>query len=165
MGQNGRMGHPRSLDTGESNDLLPVELDRQPRGQLPGKDYHRFATAVFQHILDRLPQEPLQHPDADAGEVRTSLTEHLALGLRPEYAEFQHLELKGALRAQLVVANQSLDRSQEIRILEHQDLGIENLGFGGARVLGCALPQLVEMPLHIGDSLPEPLDLARNITL
>ena len=54
----------------------------------------------------------------------------------PGVPELQRLELVGGLGAELVVADQGLDRGEELCVLGHQDLGVEDprlLGAGAAQ--------------------------------
>ena len=54
---------------------------------------------------------------------------------RPEVAELQRLELVGGLGAELIVADQGLDRGEELLVLGHENLGVEDPRLLGARPL------------------------------
>ena len=81
----------------------------------------------------------------------------------PQCTQLERLEFERALRAQLVLANQSLDGFQEVRIFEHQDLRVEDLCLGSTRVLSRVFSELVEMGFDVRDRIVQPLDLPANL--
>ena len=64
--------------------------------------------------------------------------------LRPQVAELEGLEFVGRLGAQLVLPDQRLDAGQEVGVLHHQDLGLEDPGFLDAGALEHALAERLE---------------------
>ena len=73
-----------------------------------------------------LPHELKHHAPLNRRQVGQSLAQLRAAGTGPEVSELERLELVGGLGAQLVLPDQQLDPGEEIGVLHHQDLRLED---------------------------------------
>ncbi|PYO80113.1 MAG: hypothetical protein DMD67_01320 [Gemmatimonadetes bacterium] len=98
----------------------------------------------------------LDHPHGDAREVGQSILEARAAGRGPHVTDFERLELVGLLGREVVLANEIRDGGQELLVLEHQDLGVEDAGLIQARtVFGFGLHRL-EKALDVAHGRAQP---------
>src|SRR5207247_1099404 len=89
------------------------------------------------------------HPDRDAREVRQAILEARAPRGRPQVAHLERLELVRLLGGEVVLTNQVRDAGQELLVLEHEDLGVEDAGFVDAGPILGFRAQVLEVALHI----------------
>ena len=101
--------------------------------------------------------EPVEHPELDGVQVGQALAQPGGAG--PEVPELERLELVGGLGAELVVADQGLDRGQEVLVLRHEDLGVEDARLLGAGALQHPLAQIPQVAHDVVHRLAEPAHL------
>ena len=104
--------------------MLAVELHREPGRQLPRHDDDLLVAGNRPRLGTGAAQEVVEHPELNGVEVGQPLAQPGRA--RPQVAQLERLELVGRLGAQLVVADQRLDRGEEVLVLRHQDLGVED---------------------------------------
>lgn len=75
----------------------------------------------------------IEHAELNRVQIGETLAE--PGGARPEVAQLQRFELVRGLGAELIVADQGLDRGEEILVLRHENLGVEDPRLLGARPL------------------------------
>src|SRR5829696_646645 len=80
-------------------------------------------------------------------QIGESLTQPGRTG--PEGAQLQRLELIRGLRAELVIPNERFDRRQEVLILGHENLRVEDARFLGSRTLEHTLAEVLKMRDHV----------------
>src|SRR5512143_3853676 len=107
--------------------------------------------------------EVADHADHHAVHVRDAILESRAADAHPGIALLQGLELERLLGCEMVLANQVFDRADEILILEHQQLRVEDAGLVGAGALRGALLELAHMALHVAHGGPQPPDLLPHL--
>src|SRR5437660_792090 len=97
----------------------------------------------------------LEHPDRHAREVGEPVLQTRVAGGGPQVAHLERLELERLFRGEVVLADQIRDAGEELLVLEHEQLGVEDarLVHAGA-VLGLG-PQVQQVALHVAhDALP-----------
>jgi len=148
MRQDGRVRRAGTLHADHPHQVLPVELHGQSGGNLLGHDDDRSRDGPRHQILLRPPHQVAQDPGLHRREIGESLPESEIPRSRPGHAHLQRLELEGGFRAEVVVDDQVLDRGEEIRILCHENLGIEDPRLDGARPFPHPFSQLLQMQHH-----------------
>ena len=83
------------------------------------------------------------------------LEERVARG-GPEVAHLERFELKRLLGGEMVLANQLGDATDEVLVLEHQQLGIEDARLVHTSAGLGAGAQLIELLAHILERRPQP---------
>ncbi len=86
-------------------------------------------------------QQAVEHAELDGVQVRQPLSKASRAG--PEIPQLQCLELIRGLGAEVIVAYQGLDRFQELLVLGHENLGVEDAGLFRAGPLKYPLAQLL----------------------
>src|SRR6266571_340987 len=98
----------------------------------------------------------LEHPDRHAREVGEPVLQTRVAGGGPQVAHLERLELERLFRGEVVLADQIRDAGEELLVLEHEQLGVEDarLVHAGA-VLGLG-PQVQQVALHVAHRGAQP---------
>ncbi len=155
VGQDRGMGGPGAFFGEESQELVPVELHGEPGVELVGDHDHVTVVLEPEDLLVALAHQKPEHPDLDGEQIGEPLP-HPGPGAAERGPELQRLEFIGGLGAQVVVPDEVLHPGQEIGVLHHEDLGLEDLALFITRALQHPLPQPVETLHHRRHRLPEP---------
>ena len=110
-----------------------------------------------------MPEQPPEHPHLDRREVRHPLAQPDAAGAGPEVPHLQRLELVGGLGGQQAVADQILDPGQELLVLDHHGLGLEDPGLLHPGPLQHPVPKLVHLGDDVSHRIPQPGHLAFHV--
>jgi hypothetical protein len=111
----------------------------------------------------RAAHQVVQNRHLDARDVCYPLTQLVAGRLAPKGAHLEGLELEGPLGAELVLLDQGLDLAEEIPILQHHDLCVEDLGFLDSSPFQGAVAQILHQLAHGGRGFMQPRDLLRDL--
>src|SRR6266581_4654922 len=98
----------------------------------------------------------LEHADRHAREVGEPVLQTRVAGGGPQVAHLERLELERLFRGEVVLADQIRDAGEELLVLEHEQLGVEDarLVHAGA-VLGLG-PQVQQVALHVAHRSAQP---------
>ncbi len=99
----------------------------------------------------------IEHAELNRVQIGETLAE--PGGARPEVAELQRFELVRGLGAELIVADQGLDRGEEILVLRHENLGVEDPRLLGARPLQHPPAKIAQIGDDDFDRFPKPIHL------
>jgi hypothetical protein len=155
--EDGRVSGPGALLADEADHVLAVELDREARRELVGHDDHLLVVRDRPELVPHPAHEAVEHPELNGVEVGDLLAEHR--GAREQIAVLERLELVRGLGAQVVVADQRLDRGEEVGVLRHLDLRVEDAGLLGAGPLQHALAELAQVLDDVPHRLAQPRHL------
>ena len=145
----------------EPDHVLAIELHRQSGRELVGHDDDLLVGRDGPELVPHATHQPVEHPKLDGVQVGQTLAQPGGAG--PEVAELERLELVRGLGAELVVADQGLDRGQEIGVLRHQDLGVEDSRLLGPRALEYALAEIAQVGHDVVHGVPEPAHLLLHV--
>ncbi len=106
-------------------------------------------------------QQPVDHPHLDGVQVGEPLPQPRRTG--PELPELQGPEFVGGLGAESIAPDQGLHRGEELLVLGHEDLRIEDPGFLDPRTLQHPIPQDPEVGDHVVHRLPQPAHLTLDL--
>ena len=156
------MGRPGAFFADEAHDVLPVELHREPGADLLGHHDGRLGDPL-PHLVRAAVHEMLDHADRHAGEIGQAIFELRAPGRRPRVTHLQRLELERLLGGEVVLADQVFDAGQELLILEHQDLEVEDARFvHTSAVLGLGL-ELLDVALDVAHRRAQAADFLLDL--
>ena len=156
--QDRRMRGARALLADQADHVLAVELDREPRRQLLGDDDRGLGDPV-PDVVGAAVHQVLDHPDRHAGDVGETLPEHRTPGVGPGISHLQRFELERLLGSEVVLTDQLGRAPDELPVLEHEDLRVEDARLVHAGAVHRPGAQLAQMALHVLDRRAQPTDL------
>ena len=161
VGQDGGVRRPGAFLAHQSHHVLPIELHGEPGRKLVGHHDDLIVRGHGGDVRSVLAEQPIDHAQLDGVEVGQPLAQPGRSG--PEVAKLQRLELVGGLGAELVVPDQGLDRVEELPVLGHEDLGIEDSRFFGAGPPEHPLAQLLQLGHRVVHRLAQPAHLGLDL--
>ena len=125
-GQDRPVGGPRPRVGGEPPDGLGRQPRHEARRELPSHD-HGVALALEVPGTRQAEQAP-QHAQLDVAHVVQPIQDHRVGGARPELRELQHPPFERPRGRDPVLPDVPLRALDHLRILQHEDLGVEDAG-------------------------------------
>ena len=131
---------------GEALDAGPVELRRERRGELVGEENRRPVELAQQlaRPAGAVPQVQAQ-PPGDVGDVVLTLAQVLVLDAREDRAELFVGAMHRPRGVHLLLAHDLFGASDQRRVVEHQDLRVEDRRELGAAGLGDARADVLQL--------------------
>src|SRR5437899_1492582 len=157
--ENRRVGGARALFTDQPDDHVAVELHRQPGRQLAG-DENRWLGQSFPNVrAGSLVHEMLDDADGHTGQIGEPLLEQRIARASPQITDLERLELERLLGGQVILADQLLDAANELLVLEHEGLRVEDARLVDAGSIHRADAKLGELFLDVFDGGAQTSDL------
>src|SRR2546425_640191 len=152
----------RALLAHQPDDVLAIELHREPGAQLL-RHHHRGLGDSLPQLVRTAVHEVLDHANRHARKVGEAVLQAWAAGRGPHVAQFERLELERLLGREAVLADQVRDAGEELFVLEHEELSVEDasLVHAGA-ILGLRL-QVLEVAFYVAHRGAQPTDLLLHL--
>ena len=138
---------------------LHVELHGHARSHVRGDEDDRF---VERREIGRvvLAEKAVQDPDHEILQVVEPVEHHRVRGPAPHRPKLEHAQFEAALRRESVLADVADRPVDDLRILQHQQLGVEDPGLDRTEPSFRQLLRLVKALGGPRQRLPEALDLS-----
>ena len=145
-----RVGRPRPCSREEAEHSMTTQLHGQARRQLV-EDQNRSA---FGQLRDDVPlletQQPREHALANIPQIGEAIERHDMCRVGEAGPELQETPVDGPLGRQVVLADVGDRSGDQIRVVEHHGLRLEDLALDGSNALA-------RYPLDLQDAPPGPL--------
>ena len=156
---------PRVGDDG--GEALPVELGDHRRRQLVGHEHERALEVVEQGLeeLDRIAAAAQVHAQApdDVADVAFALAQVRVFGPIEQRGDFAERAFQRRRGVELLGADDLRRAIDQHRVVEHQELRVEQVGVLGADGFRDAVPDLLELGARSLARFAEPLELPGDL--
>jgi len=160
--QNRGVRGARALLAHQPDDVLAIELHGEPGAELPRHHYGRLSDPLPQLVRAAV-HEVLDHPDCHARKVGEAVLQAWAAGRGPHVAHLERLELERLLGGEVILADQVRDAGEELFVLEHEELGVEDARLVDAGAILGLCPQVLEVAFHVSHRRAQPTYLLLHL--
>src|SRR5690606_9942940 len=162
-GEDGRVGGAAAGVGRDAENLVPVEPHGERRREVARDQHDRLLHTGEREVRLGPSEQVVRHPELDVEQVVQPPDHQGVAAAPPGRLELEHAELEGARGREMVLPDVGDRGLDEVHVVQHDDLRIEDLRLDLTQPLRHVLPDLADAGLRPFAGRVEPLDLGLDV--